>query len=201
MNNDISLFSLVPIQLGDWAKIGGCQGIGMNKSCGHSHLLQKRVCEDGTVEKCESHELVRNVSCDGTDDALPHCEKVLTDWKTINTCVAHGLNSSCGPGFTIQERECTHGTINKCLESELTRNISCHRADIPLPDCKRILGPWIIVANCSANGTDKSCGPGTTLMIRNCTNGTKNLCNNVNTEKNISCQAAKIPLPDCKGSV
>ena len=64
-----------------------------------------------------------------------------------------------------------------------------------------ILGPWINITDCAANGMGTSCGPGTIMLKRNCTDGTKDVCKNTMTQKNVSCKEANVPLPECKGTI
>ena len=64
-----------------------------------------------------------------------------------------------------------------------------------------ILGSWINITDCAANGMGKSCGPGTVMLKRNCTDGTKDVCKNIMTQHNVSCEEANVPLPECKGAI
>ena len=56
------------------------------------------------------------------------------------------------------------------------------------------------ITKCDANEVGRSCGPGTVMLKRDCTDGTNDLCKNIETDKNVSCVEANVPLPDCKGN-
>ena len=63
-------------------------------------------------------------------------EKELSGWANDGTCVATGIDASCGPGEQRQTRTCTDGTIDKCSASDVTeQTISCSDAGTTLPDC------------------------------------------------------------------
>ena len=188
--------SSAPITFGDWINSTNCRASGKNESCGQGQLDQTRVCIDGTHDRCESQDVNRAVNC-----SLPPCAKVFTDWKNTHPCLANGTNTTCGPGITTQERNCTDGTNDKCQLFELTRDVSCKLARNDLPDCEMILGEWENITNCVAVDKKKSCGNGTVVLKRDCTDGTKDLCTNFQNEKHVSCDEADISLPVCKGSL
>ena len=91
--------------------------------------------------------------------------------------------------------------LQKRFVFELKRNVSCEMAGNHLPDCEMILGQWKNITNCVAVDKNKSCGNGTVVLKRACTNGTKDLCTNFQNEKIISCDEADISLPACKGNL
>lgn len=184
-----------------WRNVEHCNAAGTNKSCGPGELLQQTKCIDGTFDKCESHTLERYVPCSEANAKLPDCEKIFGSWENVGSCVANGVNSSCGPGVYLQERKCIDGTLEKCTNSETTQTVSCLVAENPLPPCEMIKGQWTNVTNCLPNNIEKSCGPGTVIMTRDCTDGSNDLCQNIETRKNVSCEEAELALPDCKGKL
>ena len=184
------------VKLGNWVDMDNCQATGTNKSYGPGLLTQKRNCIDGTVSKCKSALLIKNVLC-----TLPNCERVIGNWQTVGNCLAEGSNKSCGPGLSQQKRDCTDGTVDKCTEVELIQNVSCKIARNSLPDCEMMVGDWKNSAMCTANIIDKSCGPGTVLLDRHCADGTNDFCSDIETVRNVSCQDFNIRLPECKGNI
>ena len=133
--------------------------------------------------------------------SLADCERLIGNWQTVGNCLGEGMNKSCGPGLSQQNRVCINGTIQKCMDIRLTRSVSCEIAENPLPDCDVILDEWKNITNCVANATDKSCGPGTVVLNRDCTDGTIDLCSDIETVRNVSCQDFNMTLPDCEGKL
>ena len=121
------------------------------------------------------------------------------NWTNNGSCIGDGKNHSCGPGNIIQIRNCTDGTIETCDTANLERLVTCKEVGQALPDCERKLGDWINDGDCAANDDDKSCGPGTIWQKRNCTDGTTDKCDDIETERTISCKEAGVALPDCEG--
>ena len=132
--------------------IEDCQADGTNKTCGPGQISQYRACTDGTIDKCTSHLLKRKILCHEANASLPDCQKSLGSWRTSDQCLATGTNRSCGPGLSLQERTCVNGTVHKCLNSKLTRNVSCEEAGNPLPNCTRIcVEADLSFPNCEGN--------------------------------------------------
>ena len=124
-------------QLGSWTNDGNCVAKGDDPTCGPGHQNQMRTCVDGTTDKCTASDTVQTISCYDAGTGLPDCivEKVLGAWANDGTCVATGDNPSCGPGTQRQTRECTDGTTDKCVDSDVEQSIPCSEAGTALPEC------------------------------------------------------------------
>ena len=111
--------------------------MGDDTTCGKGVQVQTRHCTDGTVEKCTDREKQRIITCDDAGTALPYCLKVLGDWKNEGPCDGKGDDPTCGKGSQVQTRDCTDGTVDKCMDDEKQRTITCEDAGTELPDCRK----------------------------------------------------------------
>ena len=59
--------------LGNWTNEGECQAEGDDPSCGPGFQLQLGMCLDGVLEKCETNDIERTVSCFEAGTSLPAC--------------------------------------------------------------------------------------------------------------------------------
>ena len=75
LNTYFNLFKyLAPKILGPWIDQGTCQAVGKDPACGPGMQIQKRSCEDGTIDKCEFMDSQRAISCADAGSALPACQ-------------------------------------------------------------------------------------------------------------------------------
>ena len=58
---------------------------------------------------------------------------------------------------------------------------------------QKTIGDWKNLGPCSANGSDKNCGPGRQFQVRSCINGAIDKCTEDDVRQVISCN-----LADCK---
>ena len=165
--------------------------------CGNGTQVQRRLCTDGSIEKCTDEDTNRNITCDAAGTSLPDCPKVLGIWETEGDCIAVGDDPACGHGNQGQKRSCKDGTVNPCTDEETMRTVSCEEAQTSLPDCMKILGEWENRGVCSQVGDDPTCGHGTQEQERECKNGTVDKCTDEDTERTDSCVEAGSALPDC----
>lgn len=70
--------------LGNWNNNGPCIGIGEDQTCGQGLQIQSRTCEDGTFDKCQPLDSVRNITCD-----LPPCPTTIIPADTGNSYNGH----------------------------------------------------------------------------------------------------------------
>ena len=120
--------------VGNWTNIGNCSAVGDDKGCGPGTVVRKRSCEDGTIHKCEDIDLQDDaVNCEDAGIPLPACSKTVGNWTTKGTCKS--AVPGCGPGTATLIRDCTNGTIDKCLKDDMERTVSCKDAGIPQRNC------------------------------------------------------------------
>ena len=62
------------------------------------------------------------------------------------------------------------------------------------------LDDWINDGPCNSNGEDPTCGPGTQLQKRTCTDGT-DICPDEETQKTVTCAEAGTQLPQCSAGI
>jgi hypothetical protein len=70
----------------------------------------------------------------------------------------------------------------------------------PLPcSCvaSKILGEWTNEGSCNGDGDDPTCGAGTQLQSRTCTDGTIDKCTVEDTHRSVTCAVAGTALPVC----
>ena len=171
-----------PKEYGEWTNEGSCIADSIRKDCGEGQQSQTRLCTDGTKDKCTLEERGRTIACH-----LPDCSKNFDRWTNDGVCVGHGANKTCGPGYQAQIRPCINGTVDKCTQEDIVRNISCN-----LRDCEKKTGAWKNEGYCEAIGGDSSCGPGNQKQIRACIDGTSDKCMKHDREQITHCN-----LPDC----
>ena len=58
-------------QLGTWEKDGLCEGVEKGSNCGSGQQREKRMCTDGTVDKCTTSDRDQMVAC-----PLPKCPSI-----------------------------------------------------------------------------------------------------------------------------
>ena len=157
--------------------------------CGTGNQRQTRSCVDGTRDKCTTHDLTRNIHC--STPIQSDCGKTVGEWVNLGTCIAVGLDKSCGPGIQRQTRYCQDGPNHKCSPAITDRSISCR-----LKECPKQLGDWSNmtsnVESCVATGPEKSCGPGIQMQNRSCVDGTFDRCSYSDMYQSVSCNK-----PDC----
>ena len=56
---------------------------------------------------------------------------------------------------------------------------------------------WRNEGTCSGTGSDPSCGEGTIVQIRNCTDGTEEKCTEQDRRRSVACDVAGEALPAC----
>ena len=195
--NIFFLFSYIVKQFGNWTNTGSCIATGTRNTCGPGLQAQIRNCTDGSTDKCTDADTLQNISCADAGTDLVDCEKQLGDWINEGDCVATGTNSTCGPGFQTQERNCTDGTTDKCTDADTLQNIPCADAGTDLVDCEKQLGDWNNTCECKAPSCDKDAEPRLQTQIRTCIDGTTDLCTNEDLERTISYADAGSALPDC----
>ena len=66
-------FSVKNKTVGKWENNGPCIGIGEDRTCGKGIQIQSRTCEDGTFDKCQRLDNVRNITCKDAGTALKPC--------------------------------------------------------------------------------------------------------------------------------
>ena len=124
-------------------------------------------------------------------------EKQLGIWATNGTCTPLYPNKQCGPGYQTETRSCFDGVVQKCVLSDVMRNLPCHEHD-----CPRIIGEWENVGSCEKFDDDGygKCGKGyktEQIQRRTCQSGTKDNCSNVETVRIIPCSESGTTYPDC----
>ena len=172
--------------LGQWSDYGTCVAIGDDKSCGPGNQHQRRDCADGSADKCEDSHSRQQISCN-----LKNCAKVYGTWTDVGPCIADGGKSDCGPGTKSQTRSCKNGTIDECIESDMSQIVVCS-----LPDCPKILGNWDTSEPCKSDNGEKFCGPGIQHQTRACSDGTSDKCTAEDMQQDTRCS-----LSDCKKEV
>ena len=156
-----------PKRLGRWSNVKYCNAVQSGKSCGPGRQFQRRICEDGTNDKCRPQDMERSIFC-----SLIDCPKKVGNWSSVGSCVAVGPDQSCGPGNQNQNRDCVDGTKDRCKSSDRQRTISCNKED-----CPKILGVWINDGPCHPTESDgKQCRPSKQAQVRTCVHGTKDKC-------------------------
>jgi len=90
-----------PKILGPWIDQGTCQAVGKDPACGPGMQIQKRSCEDGTIDKCEFMDSQRAISCADAGSALPACQiegqksngTKYIFWSSLDNLAEHEGNS------------------------------------------------------------------------------------------------------------
>ena len=121
-----------------------------------------------------------------------YIEKEFSVWTNNGSCEALDQKRGCGSGQQHQVRSCSNGTLEKCIESDTKRVISCK-----LHDCLKEFGNWTNIGTCKALGNFTTCGPGIQNQSRKCMDGIKSICSDTDTKRNISCREANTTLPEC----
>ena len=67
------------------------------------------------------------------------------------------------------------------------------------PEVPKIFGEWGNEGECKASGAVSTCGPGTQLQKRSCTDGTVETCTAEDKHRTITCKDADSELPKCPG--
>ena len=167
---------------GNWTDAGPCKADGSKPGCGPGTKNQTRSCEDGTIDKCTESEMTQVVVC-----RLPDCPKLLGDWDTSGPCKGEESEKTCGPGYQHQTRSCVDGTSDKCTDEDMQQDASCS-----LPDCAKEVSQWNSGGPCESTGDYRYCGIGQMMQTRDCTDGTKDLCTDLDTTRHVECS-----LPSC----
>ena len=98
-------------------------------------------------------------------------DKKLGKWMNNGSCQALDVNRSCGPGTQQQFRQCINGTHEKCVISDMKRQIDCQ-----LPDCVKSFGEWKNEGECQVVGESRICASGLQRQVRSCQDGKSNKC-------------------------
>ena len=64
---------------------------------------------------------------------------------------------------------------------------------------KKLLGAWRNEGGCNGQGDDPTCGSGTQVQKRTCTDGTVEKCTDADKQRTVTCAVAGTKLPDCSG--
>jgi len=164
-----------PKILGIWKDGGLCIPFDNIKKCGNGNKLQKRSCENGTIEFCDSKEIERREKCFVT------CKKKLGSWVK-GKCISKNTRQNCGEGEQLWKRSCEHGTNNPCLTTDIMKTITCF-----LGNCPKSLGKWEDKGLCITFDNVKKCGNGNIIQTRSCENGTIDLCFSYETRQTKKC--------------
>ena len=189
-----------PKIFGKWQNIGTCTPIDSSLNCGPGLQEQQRTCTNGTgLSLCTPEDIHQKVLCKEVGTALRDCSKQLGQWINVGTCVAVGIDPSCGDGKQTQTRTCKDGTGKEiCISEDRNQIVTCKQAGTELPECPKIFGKWESIGKCNSIGSYENCGPGAQLQKRTCQNGTgQEICNDSDTSQEISCKDAGSDLPDC----
>ena len=63
----------------------------------------------------------------------------------------------------------------------------------------KVFGEWGNEGECKASGAVATCGPGTQLQKRSCTDGTVETCTAEDKHRTVTCKDADSELPKCPG--
>ena len=125
---------------------------------------------------------------------LNETDRKLGDWINNGSCIALAANRSCGPGTQHQIRQCTNGTNDKCIVSDMERKIGCQ-----LPDCVKSFGEWKNQGECQVVGENKICAAGLQRQERSCQDGKSDKCTEQETFRLFPCRQNETELI-CEGN-
>ena len=108
-----------PKLFGEWEYVEECKPLNTLRKCGAGKRLQRRSCNDGTIDICSSEETIRD------EDCTVGCRKRLGPWLE-GRCISDQRNSNCGRGKRRDTRKCDPGTNDPCRRTEMTRTITCN---------------------------------------------------------------------------
>ena len=61
----------------------------------------------------------------------------------------------------------------------------------------KVFGEWTNEGSCKGEGEDLTCGPGTQVQRRTCTDGTIDMCTDDENQRTVTCEVAGTALPVC----
>ena len=164
-----------PKRLGKWEDDGLCIPFDNVKKCGNGKKLQKRTCEYGTTDICDSKAIERTENC------FVSCKKKFGLWVE-GKCISKNTKQNCGEGEQRWTRSCEQGTNDPCLTTEIIKTNTCF-----LGNCRKRLGKWKDEGLCLPFDNVKNCGNGNIIQTRSCENGTINVCHSYETRQTKNC--------------
>lgn len=85
--------------------------------------------------------------------------------------------------------------MNSSIISNIKKSMS--KYNLISISASKILGEWTNEGSCNGDGDDPTCGAGTQLQSRTCTDGTIDKCTVVDTHRSVTCAVAGTALPVC----
>ncbi|XP_052715476.1 A disintegrin and metalloproteinase with thrombospondin motifs adt-1-like isoform X1 [Crassostrea angulata] len=167
---------------GNWGSWSVC-----SKSCEGGYKVRRRLCNSPTPE-------YGGKNCIGNGSQNLACNELpcpinggFTEWSNWTDC-----SKSCGGGLNIRNRSCTNPSPKyggKHCKGSLSETLNCNEHQCPIDGGFSLWGAW---SSCTV-----SCGGGTLLRSRSCTNpsplfGGKNCTGN--TEQIIDCNIQLCPI-------
>lgn len=116
--------------------------------------------------------------------------------KDVDVCVPKVIGHDGAECVTACPITCAAATEEKVLGG-VDEN-GCPKPDVC--GVQMLLGDWTHDGECTASGKDSSCGPGTQLQKRTCTDGTVEKCNDADKQRTVTCSVPGTKLPDCSGA-
>eukprot|EP00105_Crassostrea_gigas_P005928 XP_011419685.1 PREDICTED: coadhesin isoform X2 [Crassostrea gigas] len=167
---------------GNWGSWSVC-----SKSCEGGYKVRRRLCNSPTP-KYGGKNCIGNASQNLACNELPcPINGGFTEWGNWTDC-----SKSCGGGLNIRNRSCTNPSPKyggKHCKGSLSETLNCNEHQCPIDGGFSLWGAW---SSCTV-----SCGGGTLLRSRSCTNpsplfGGKNCTGN--TEQIIDCNIQLCPI-------
>merc|ERR550539_1874262 len=163
---------------GDGIDSNGCKNADRCLPRGKDH--DGGLCTTACPPVC----LENQVKCDGPIKA--------NGCKDVDSCVDKVIGHDGLQCSTVCPISCS------ATETMVPGDVDANGCPLPCTCvASKILGEWTNEGSCNGDGDDPTCGAGTQLQSRTCTDGTIDKCTVVDTHRSVTCAVAGTALPVC----